>query len=248
MRYLWWTLAVLFLCAAVVAALFYTGVLKFNNPSRNTYPVRGVDVSSYQGTIDWEVLASQNIQFAFIKATEGSGFVDPCFVNNLAGASETSLFIGAYHFFSFESSGKTQAENFIAAVPRKQGMLPPVVDVELYGDFQKQPPDAEAVRTELEIMLTALEEHYGVHPLLYVTEKSFELYIHGALESYDIWLRNILREPDQYFRFWQYTSRERLDGYSGREPYIDMNVFNGSQDEFQAYVDGLSPAQKEKPA
>ena len=108
MRYLWWTLAVLFLCAAVVAALFYTGVLKFNNPSRNTYPVRGVDVSSYQGTIDWEVLSSQNIQFAFIKATEGSGFVDPCFVDNLAGASETSLYIGAYHFFSFESSGKTR--------------------------------------------------------------------------------------------------------------------------------------------
>ena len=55
-----------------MAALFYNGVVLFNNPSNMEFPVRGVDVSSYQGTIDWNVLASQNIQFAFIKATEGN--------------------------------------------------------------------------------------------------------------------------------------------------------------------------------
>ena len=75
------------LCAAGAAGitgvlLFYFGILQLNNPSGKTYPVRGVDVSSYQGDIDWPVLAQQDIQFAFIKATEGSSFTDPCFAEN----------------------------------------------------------------------------------------------------------------------------------------------------------------------
>ncbi len=52
--------------------LFWNGVVLLNNPSTTEYPVRGVDVSSYQGEIDWQVLSSQQISFVFIKATEGS--------------------------------------------------------------------------------------------------------------------------------------------------------------------------------
>ena len=75
-------LIALILAGVLLASLFWFGVLKFNNPSRQTYPVRGVDVSVYQGDIDWQILADQNIDFAFIKATEGSSFVDPNFSYN----------------------------------------------------------------------------------------------------------------------------------------------------------------------
>lgn len=61
--------AVLLVSAILAVALVYTGVILLNNPSEAVYPVRGVDVSSYQGAIDWQVLSSQNIDFAFIKAT-----------------------------------------------------------------------------------------------------------------------------------------------------------------------------------
>ena len=66
----------LLLAALLVCALFYTGVWQFNHPAQ---AVRGVDVSHYQGEIDWPVLASQDIQFAFIKATEGSAYQDVYF-------------------------------------------------------------------------------------------------------------------------------------------------------------------------
>ena len=97
-RLLRWLLpaAALLTAAAVLAALFFTGVLKLNTPSRERYPVRGVDVSSWQGEIDWPTLAGQGLSFAFIKATEGSGFTDPRFSYNWEEARKTALRVGAY--------------------------------------------------------------------------------------------------------------------------------------------------------
>ncbi|MBR4257050.1 MAG: lysozyme, partial [Clostridia bacterium] len=89
------------ICAAVVLCLFYFGVLHINNPSKSIYPVRGVDVSHYQGDVDWETLSKQGISFAFIKATEGSSYVDLTFEKNYVEANKTVLRVGAYHFFSF---------------------------------------------------------------------------------------------------------------------------------------------------
>ena len=229
----------LVLAGAAVFLLLWNGVILLNSPSREEYPVRGVDVSSYQGEIDWPTLAGQDIQFAFIKATEGSSLTDPGFSYNYAQASKTGLRIGAYHFFSYDSPGETQAENFIRTVPRAEGMLPPVVDVEFYGDKENNPPEREATVRELTAMLERLEGHYGVRPILYATEKSYSLYLAGGFEAYDIWIRNVVTSPSlsdgRDWTFWQYTNREKLDGYHGREPFIDMNVFAGTAEEFAAY-------------
>ena len=133
--------------------LLWNGIILLNNPSMTEYPVRGVDVSSYQGEIDWKTLSSQNLSFAFIKATEGSSFVDPCFDYNYEKAQKTDLRIGAYHFFSYDSSGEDQAENFISTVSKIDNMLPPVIDLEFYGDKEKNPPEQKAVREQLDRML-----------------------------------------------------------------------------------------------
>ena len=93
--------------AAVLCAFYgyavYCGLIQLNNPSKKRYPVRGVDVSHYQGTIDWPVLAAQDLDFAYIKATEGSSHTDEKFAENWEAAKDTGLRIGAYHFFSFDS-------------------------------------------------------------------------------------------------------------------------------------------------
>ena len=106
------TVCSLGLIGVIICTLLYNGIIQINGISAGKYPVRGVDVSAYQGDIDWDILSSQNIQFAFIKATEGSDFVDEHFKENWEKARTTELKVGAYHFFSFESPGKTQAENF----------------------------------------------------------------------------------------------------------------------------------------
>ena len=234
------SLTALILVGVLVASLFWFGVVKFNNPSRKTYPVRGVDVSVYQGDIDWQTLAAQNIDFAFIKATEGSSFVDPNFLLNFENAIKTDLRVGAYHFFSFDSGGDTQAKNFIDAVYPTDNMLPPVVDFEYYGKYVKDPPaDKEAVRHELSVVLDMLEAHYGIKPIIYATTESYEYLLADHFDGYDLWIRSVYSKPpkeyDGKWTFWQYTNRERLDGYDGEETYIDMNVFYGTKEEFKKY-------------
>ncbi|MBR5252322.1 MAG: glycoside hydrolase family 25 protein, partial [Clostridia bacterium] len=227
------------LSAIALYHMVWNGVILLNNPSKRKYPVRGVDVSHYQGEIDWNVLSGENIDFAFIKATEGSSFVDDRFAYNFAEAQKCNIAVGAYHFFSFSSSGLTQAENFISTVSPFEGMLPPVVDLEFYGEFAETPLSKESVDKELRTMLDTLEEYYGLKPIIYATEESYELYLANDYEEYDIWIRNVKTKAKmsdgRQWTFWQYTNRERLDGYNGQEKFIDMNVFFGSEEEFAAY-------------
>ena len=229
--------AFLIFSAYLAYVLVWNGVVLLNNPSKKAYPVRGVDVSSYQGQIDWETLSEQNIKFAFIKATEGSSFVDKRFAYNFEQAQKTHLAVGAYHFFSFQSAGKTQAENFIKTVKPFEGMLPPVVDFEFFGDATL--PDKASVEKELCDMLNILEDYYGIKPIIYATEGAYDMYLSGKYENYDIWIRNVKTRPKmsdgRKWKFWQYTNREKLRGYNGDEKFIDMNVFSGTVEDFENY-------------
>ncbi|SHI16833.1 lysozyme [Sporobacter termitidis DSM 10068] len=230
--------AVLVILSLAIASTLYLRDLRLDYFSYKDYPVKGVDVSSYQGDIDWGALGRQDIRFAFIKATEGSGHTDPYFKKNFEAAIGAGLRVGAYHFFSYDSSGSTQADNFIATVPRTENMLPPVIDLEFYGDKSANPPGKKPTRRELSLLLGKLENYYGVRPIIYANEKSYLLYIAGAFNGYDIWIRNTVMKPflgRHDWAFWQYTDKATLEGYKGAEKYIDMNVFNGTVQEFDTY-------------
>lgn len=215
--------------------LHWRGLLLFPNEAHPAHwEVWGVDVSSYQGEVDWAVLRDQGVGFAFIKATEGSGTADPCFAQNWAGTRDAGVLAGAYHFFSYDSSGETQAENFIAQVPLTAGALPPVVDIEFYGDKAQDPPDRGEVKAILDPLLERLEDHYGQKPILYVTYRTYQLYIQGEYDGYPLWVTCPLLAPvDKDWDFWQYSHSARLEGYQGQEERIDLNVFRGSREELE---------------
>jgi len=228
------TVSVLTVICITAAALLYFGIIQVNHPSKDKYSIRGVDVSEYQGDIDWIVLANQDIDFAFVKATEGSSYTDEHFSENWENASKTDLRIGAYHFFSLESSGKSQAEHFCNTVEAVENMLPPVVDVEPYGTYKDI---SEENLSELTDWLTVTEEYYGIKPIIYTTSKWYNKLIKDSFPDYDIWIRSVYSKPnkDVEWTFWQYSNRMRLGGYDGEEKYIDMNVFCGSAEEFAGY-------------
>lgn len=223
------------LLAAALGVLVYLGPLRPSVLLARRYPVRGVDVSQYQGEIDWPALAP-GLRFAFVKATEGSGHVDPYFEANFRGTAEAGLAAGAYHFFSFDSPGETQARSFIQAAGDLSGRLPPVVDVELYGAHRRNPPGPEAVRAILDPLLAALEARYGAKPILYATGASYELYLKDAYAGYPLWIREVYLAPRVPFLFWQFSDRGRLPGYRGPERYIDLNAFSGSEEELRALI------------
>lgn len=212
-------------------------------PDPEQYPVMGVDVSRYQGVIDWNILETQNVQFAFIKATEGSSHQDPCFSRNWENIRNTGIYAGAYHFFSFESSGETQAKNFIRTVGELDGNLPPVVDFEFYGDYAGNPLSKAETREILNSLLAGLEEYYQVKPILYLTEKTYYYYIlGGGYGDYPLWMRDTYAEPMNHWKFWQYSDQGRLDGYDGiqadhTEVCIDLNVYHA---DFATFLEEFS--------
>ncbi|MGP9746350.1 GH25 family lysozyme [Brachybacterium sp. AOP29-B2-41] len=223
--------------ASALAVLVATGVVWPGRIFAHGYEVRGADVSSYQGEIDWPTFAGDDLDFAYIKATEGSSYVDEQFTQNWEHARDTGLFVGAYHFVSFESSGRSQAQHVIDTVGG-DGALPNAVDIEFYGDYFEDPPSREAVDTILAPLLEELTEHYGVPPVIYTTADAYDLYIAGAYPDSPIWIRSVVLPPDlndgRGWTFWQYSHRDHRDGYDGEERYVDMNVFTGSRAELAA--------------
>lgn len=153
-------ITVIIMITLIILTLWYNGILIFNYPDKKEYKIKGIDVSAYQGDIDWNILSKQGIDFVFIKATEGSSYVDEMFKRNYENALKTDLKIGAYHFFSYDSNGEKQADNFIRNVPKVEKMLPPVVDIEFYGNKCKNVPDIKKTQKQLQIMLEKLEEYY----------------------------------------------------------------------------------------
>lgn len=230
------------LCS-LTAAVIITGTLvlrkeiKINPIFAKGYEVQGVDVSHYQGAIDWEVLSQQNLDFAIIKATEGSTHVDERFLDNWQAAEQTHLALGAYHFFSFDSEGDKQAASYIDTVGNLNGKLAPVIDVEYYGNKRNNPPDRAEVVENLSAMLDALEQHYEIKPIIYTTYTVYNDYIKGEFEDYPLWVRSVYCPPTVLFGdkwcFWQYMDTAMLDGYAGDQKYIDVNVFRGTKQELE---------------
>ncbi len=229
-------LAVLIAVLAAFAAGVYQGRIRLALKMAERYTVKGVDVSYYQGDIDWQILAN-GLSFVYMKATEGSGHQDIRFEENLEGALETDLAVGAYHFFSFESSGKTQADHYIEVVGRWDGMMAPAVDVEYYSSYDGV-ADVEAIREELQILLDELEAYYGCKPVIYTTMTAYRTLIQGEFTQYPLWIRNIYYQPlfgGHDWVFWQYSDKGILEGYSGEERYIDLDVFRGNREELENY-------------
>jgi len=225
--------------------LLLNGYIWFVDPEVLGYRIKGVDVSRYQGHIDWQEIAAQDIQFAFIKATEGSGYQDPGFAYNYGQAQEAGLQAAAYHFFSFESPGLTQANNFLQTVPlpgdaRVRSQLPHVIDLELYGDFRIHKPEAARVLPELHDLVNAIENAYGRKPIFYTTYSAYHYYLKDDFGDCGIWIRDLRKKPElpdgKNWVFWQYCDRGRLRGFNGKERFIDLNIFNGQQSQWEEYI------------
>ena len=206
-------------------------VLKDNSP----YTVYGVDVSNYQGDVDWKVLKDQDISFAFIKATEGGNFTDKRFKYNWRHSKWAHVKRGAYHFFSFDSDPVEQAENFMRTVPKDSKMLPPVVDFETYGKYENAPPPKEELVPKLAEYIGAIEEHYNMTPVIYCNTYCYNRYIQGSFDN-PVWLANPSAPPTlpdgNNWEFLQYSFYGILDGYENGVKHIDLNVYRGTREEF----------------
>lgn len=234
----------IFAICVTVAGLIMTRRIKINGWFAERYSINGIDVSHHQGEIDWKKIEEQDVDFAFVKATEGSSHIDERFAENWEQVKDTSILAGAYHFFSFDSGAETQAQQFIDTVGVLDGHLSPVIDVEYYGDKRINPPEKGKLVSSLKEMLTILEEKYQVKPIIYTTYPMYFKYLKEDFGDYPLWIRNVYFKPGselgQEWMFWQYSDTEVLEGYGegGTETYIDRNVFAGDKEDLKRFIVG----------
>jgi lysozyme len=228
MRTLLGASAAVVLLIATMAALIASGIIRFNDPSRSDYPVRGIDISHHQGEIDWDALGRSDFDFVYMKATEGGDFRDPRFAENWRGADSTSLAKGAYHFFTFCTPGAEQAANYLSVVSGDGPMLPPAVDIEYSGNC-KNYSDEDQIRRELDIFLERLQAAIPVKPILYVTRRARRHIISRFYDDYPIWARNTYWRPTlgggRAWTIWQFDDSGTAPGIRGD---VDLNVYRGS--------------------
>ena len=154
------------------------------------YEIHGIDISHYQGTIDWDALRDGMIEgcplrFVVIKATEGSSRLDRNFKDNFAQAREYGYIRGAYHFWSNRSSAKAQAYFFLDKVRLRDGDLPPVLDVE-YAPADKS---IEEFQQDILTWLHVVEDKYHVKPIIYTYYKFKEKYLGAPVfDDYPYWI------------------------------------------------------------
>lgn len=200
----------------------------FNIKIPKKYSIHGIDVSYYQGKIDWPQVKSMEedgvkVDFAFIKATEGLLLVDPYFQRNWREAPKAGVKVGAYHFFRPKKNGLWQANFFLQTITFEKGDLPPVVDIESLDGVS-----AKEMRKQLNAFIIRVEDKTGKKPIIYSGLKFYQDYLSGYYDGYDFWVAHYHQEklklPKSAWKFWQHSDKARINGINHK---VDFNAFNG---------------------
>lgn len=201
------------------------------------YQIHGIDVSRYQSSVSWQAVKEmrvKNIQlgFAFIKATEGTSLVDPYFKQNWRKAKAAGVVRGAYHFFNPKKDSRAQAQLFLKHVKLESGDLPPVLDIERGWNLS-----VAQVQAEVKKWLDAMEQAYGVKPIIYTYVTFYERYLKGRFDDYPLWIAHYYQPGtpriSRPWHFWQHSEEGHVNGIRSK---VDFNVFNGDSTEFRAML------------
>ena len=201
------------------------------------YSIHGIDVSKFQQTIAWEEVQAMKVKnvklgFAFMKATEGIGNVDPSFHRNWRRAKDAGIIRGAYHFFIASKDGKMQAENFIDEVDLRPGDLPPVLDIE-----QANGSTTETLKKEIKRWLETVENYYHVKPIIYTNIEFYNRRLGNDFDVYPLWVAHYYEPHQPHIKrdwvFWQHNDEGHVNGIISK---VDFNVFSGDSLEFKNFL------------
>jgi lysozyme len=189
--------------------------------------VPGIDVSYYQGDIDWQAVAADGVKFAITRVNHG-GFMDPKFDQNWAAIREMGMLRGAYQYFNPSGDPVAQAQTFIDKVgPLQPGDLPAVIDVESTDGLSPS-----AIASNVATWLELVEEATGRQPMIYTAGYFWNDNVEtDAFNDHPLWTAHYTNacpyvpDPWAQWTIWQYTSSGAVAGISGN---VDRNRFNGA--------------------
>ncbi|MEO9531472.1 MAG: GH25 family lysozyme [Crocinitomicaceae bacterium] len=201
----------------------------FGVPIPTSYPLLGIDVSHYQGNINWQQVKNtkhnqDSIQFIFIKASEGVTLKDDQLDNNTAGAEQVGLDFGCYHFFIPSVGAKAQAAFFCQNIQEKKYSLKPVLDLEFDGDFTN-----DRLQDSIMVFLNEVELRIGDRPILYTYSNFYKTHDLKDLANELFWIAQYgvhcdLMKQDNV-QAWQFSEKGTVSGIEG---YVDLNLGKSS--------------------
>ncbi|MCC6493793.1 MAG: hypothetical protein IT424_12325 [Pirellulales bacterium] len=228
-------------------------------PAQAQY-VSGIDVSRWQGDINWTAVKNAGIEFAFCKATEGVDFIDVKFTRNMTLASAAGVYIGPYHFGRINSNVSNpndavdEAHDFVDAIaPYYQSpgnFLRPVLDVENTPGFGSTAQNRAYVSEWVRDFVGVLQDRLGFAPIIYCNTSYAGAYFELDLAQYDLWIANYADAPPAIppasidgiwdgWDFWQYTDSGSVAGVAGN---VDRDVYQGTLDELLEKFLAVPPA------
>lgn len=234
-----WIAAAVFAAGVVAACLVYVGShhvgVKSIDVDADRFPVRGLDLSSHNGDVDFDRIVGDSIDFVMLKATEGTTFKDPRFHINYRAARRAGVkAVGAYHFFRFDTDGEMQAINFLNSLQGKTLDLPAVVDLEQWSNPEGI-PTADIVKRLRD--MTGYLERNGHNVMFYTNKNGYEKFIRGRFDGYPLWICSFTDPPlgdgNDRWALWQYSHQGWTEACGSK---VDLNTFNGSRDEWLSWL------------
>lgn len=213
--------------------------------------VQGIDLSHNNGPVNYNTLVSDGVSFAFCKASQGTGFIDPMFQTNYASLTNAGIMMGPYHFFEFENaSAEAQADNFLKCKVdfSRQGILPPVADIEWQASnalnqyiIDNQTACVQQIRDWLSIVAAAT----GRMPIIYTNANFWHDYLGdpSGFEQYPLWIaayqkaQPVIPPGWQQYAIWQFSGSGGISSVSGP---VDRNKFNGTLADLKAMANYLA--------
>lgn len=197
----------------------------------------GIDVSHYQGNIEWNKLtvkslpfdahASHSVGFVIAKASEGKDVADSRYAVYKSSAIKHNIPFGAYHYFKPNTSSVLQASFFMKRAQLSSGNIVPVLDVEEHGRLSVQ----ELQKRVLE-WLGIVESYYGRTPIIYCNLSYYTKYFSGPkFKRYPFWIASYSRRPKNIDNavLWQCSDRGRVDGIKSK---VDIDIYLKDEDSF----------------
>lgn len=211
---------------------------------KKSYPVTGIDISQYVGPVDFKQVKKnrEEVDFVYMRATLGTAKTDTKFETYYTDAKEEELPVGVYHFFKFREGGSAQANHFLKTIKGKDFELPLVLDVEEWGNrgqFNRQ-----TIITNIRAFIRTVERERNEKVILYSNRNTYNKYLKGNFPDAQIWICSF-KDPDSYnlsWLFWQHSHRGKVRGATG---LVDLNTFNGSKEDWQAFLKDCENIKKE---
>lgn len=205
--------------------------------------ILGIDASVHQGNVPWQACYDEGVRYAFLKATEGQGYVDPMFLQHYEAAKKAGILVGAYHFYWPSRDPIQQSRHFKKTCDGLEIDLPPVLDCETMQGVGHE----DYVRNLYRCM-TDTERLWGksgiFYSYTYFIREIFprewpEKQMWASIAERDLWIAQYSKDPPVHMGNWKAWKFWQFDGDKGRKlpngVDADYNWFAGDEEDLLKY-------------